>query len=85
MANSTAPAASISSRTIRSAFFSARSPSGRYVYAPAITWLTSPARSINTWLGISAPSGVSFMVGISVRVQNIAEARGERELELGAG
>src|SRR5690349_10000748 len=25
-----------------------------------------PARSINTWLGISAPSGVSLSVGISV-------------------
>ena len=74
MASSTAPAASISSRTIRSAFFSARSPSGRYVYAPAITWLTSPARSISTWLGISAPSGDSFIVGMSVRVQNMGGA-----------
>ncbi len=43
-----------------------------------MTWLTSPARSINTWLGISAPSGVSFIVGMSVRVQNMAIVRREK-------
>ena len=36
----------------------------------------SPARSISTWLGISAPSGVSFIVGISVRVQSMGEGLG---------
>src|SRR5262245_1045952 len=32
----------------------------------------NPARSINTWLGISAPSGVSFIVGIRDWLQRTA-------------
>src|SRR4051812_40926595 len=59
---SSAPARSISSRTMFSTLRRVRNPSGIQVYNPAASLRMRPARSMSCWLTTSASAGVSLVV-----------------------